>query len=76
MKRTYEHSRRIELDCNDKIEVLAKKVTNNQELLTGMIDRINLNMTKNKKEAQGDHAKVLKNMQTMKKDFKQAMTSM
>lgn len=76
MKRTYEHSRRIELDSNDKIEVLAKKVTNNQELLTGMIDRINLNMTKNKKEAQVDHAKVLKNMQTMKKDFKQAMTSM
>lgn len=76
MKRTYEHSRRIELDSNDKIELLTKKVNNNQELLTGMIDRMNLNVTKNKKEAQENHAKVLKNMQTMKKDFKQAMTSM
>ena len=76
MKRTYEHSRRIELDSNDKIELLTKNVNNNQELLTGMIDRMNLNVTKNKKEAQENHAKVLKNMQTMKKDFKQAMTSM
>jgi len=76
MKRTYEHSRRIELDSNDKIETLSKRVNNNQELLTGMIDRINLNVTKNKKEAKDDHAKVLKNMQTMKNDFKQAMTSL
>ncbi len=74
MKRTYEHSRRIELEGINKHTELSSRVDSNHETLLTVIDRMKTDLNRNKKQAHEDNKMMASRMKQMRQEFKSMMT--
>ena len=73
MTRTYEHSRRIGIECNERFEVIDKDIRKIEEVTARKIGGISDRVDKTTDMVKDNHEKLKIDIFTQKKDFSEAL---